>query len=94
VKTEMAFRQNTNQVHKQFLKASQQELLELGVPVRTLDYDAWTYLLEHGYCFYTGWSVDNLNPKQVTRLLELVENDEGNYSPILKGILKRRIEKG
>jgi hypothetical protein len=42
---EMAFRQNMNQAHKQFLKASQQELLELGVPVRTLDYDAWTYLL-------------------------------------------------
>jgi hypothetical protein len=37
----MAFRQNTNQVHKQFLKSSQQELLELGIPIRTLDYDAW-----------------------------------------------------
>jgi cob(I)alamin adenosyltransferase len=94
VKIEMAFRQNTNQVHKQFLKSSQQELLELGVPIRTLDYDAWTYLLEHGSCFYTSWSVDNLNTKQVARLLELVEKYEGNYSPILKGILKGRIEKG
>jgi hypothetical protein len=87
----MAFRQNTNQVHKQFLKSSQQELLELGIPIRTLDYDAWAYLLEHGYCFYSGWTINNLNNQQVARLLKLLENYEGNYSPILKGLLETKL---
>jgi hypothetical protein len=90
----MAFRQNTNQGHKSFLKSSQQELMELGVPLRTLDYDAWSYLLEHGYCAYTDWTFDGLNQQQAVRLLELVEAYAGNYSPMFEGLLKWKISKG
>ncbi len=89
----MAFRQNINQGYKLFLKSSQQELLELGVPLRTLRYDAWSYLLDHGYCAYTNWTFEELNRQQAIRLFELVKQYAGNDSPMLLELLKQRINK-
>ncbi len=44
----MAFRQDNHIAHKQFVKLHGEELLQLGFSNQTLEYRAWTYLLEHG----------------------------------------------
>lgn len=66
------------------MRLSRQVLLELDIPLRTMELDAWIYLLEHGSCFYTNWTIDKLNRQQLLRLLELVNSYGGNYSNVLR----------
>ena len=87
----MGFKQKSNQ-HSKFLKSSRQALVELGIPLRTMELDAWVYLLEHGTCFYTNWTIDNLNQEQISRLLELVSGYEGNYSNVLQTQLEYKLK--
>jgi hypothetical protein len=87
----MRFKQKSNQ-HSKFLKSSRQALVELGIPLRTMELDAWVYLLEHGTCFYTNWTIDNLNQEQISRLLELVSGYEGNYSNVLQTQLEYKLK--
>lgn len=77
-------------VFQKFIKKHLQELLNLGVPLRTLEEpDGWVYLLEHGKCYLTHWKPDNLSKGQLLKLIELIEEfAEGKkYSLTLKAIL-------
>ena len=87
----MGFKQKSNK-HSKFMKSSRQALVELGIPLRTMELDAWVYLLEHGTCFYTNWTIDNLNQEQISRLLELVSGYEGNYSNVLQMQLEYKLK--
>jgi hypothetical protein len=87
----MGFKQNNDQHHKNFLKSSREILLETGIPLRTWESDAWAYLLEHGNCCYTGWTIDNLSRQQLMKLLSLVDDYGGNYSDVLKRNIKNAV---
>ena len=86
----MAFKQKSNR-HSQFLKSYRHALVELGIPLRTMEFDAWSYLLEHGDCYYTNWIINNLNSDQLSRLLEILSGYEGNYSNVLKTQLEYKL---
>lgn len=73
------------------------ELLALGIPLQTLEQsNGWTYLIEHGDCFASGWNVDHLDFDQAKRLLEIVEDwhrENPNYSKDLLISLKQKLSK-
>jgi hypothetical protein len=91
----MGFRQKNDLHHKTFLRLSRERLLEIGMPLRTMESDAWRYLLDHGDCYYTKWTIDGLDKQQLSSLLELVDNYEEhdeNYSSTLRQRIKYKLE--
>jgi hypothetical protein len=92
----MGFRQKNDLKHKTFMRLYQVRLFEIGMPLRTLESDAWIYLLDHGYCFYTKWTIDHLDKQQLSSLLDIVDNYEehdGNCGLTLRQQIIYRLEK-
>ena len=87
----MAFRQTNRLEYKQFIKSHLQELLQFGLPLQTLEYEAWSYLLAHGSCIYTGWQPDELNQSQIQRFFQLlIEYNQGDRT--LQTLLKEKLQ--
>lgn len=80
----MGFKQNN--YFNQFMRSSRQRLLEVGVPLRTLEHDAWDYFLAHSECICTNWTIDDLNHEQLGELLEVVKQYQGYNDHLVQQI--------
>lgn len=80
----------------QFIKKHLQTLLDSGVYMKTLEEkDGWGYLLAHGECFYTSWSLDELEYRKLFQLEEIVAEYVGHFSSdtVLLSMLRKRIKR-
>ena len=76
---------------RKFLKKYFQELLTIGIPLKTLEEDGgWDYLLDHSDCMYTQWDSKSLEYNQMVRLIEII-HEYGESSNDLTNALRKRL---